>query len=510
MKQTLLIILLSFLCACAKTPSSVYTIGISLDQDDHWRQKLSEEISREANKHPNIRIIWSQANANHELQGKQIDSLAAVGADLIIISTDAPDKINQSVDKVFNGGIPVVVSTKTNNYTAFIGTDNSHVGYLLGQCAIEYAIEKGYSKSNPLYIIELEGILTEASVKNRHAGLLEVIESTPFVCLKSSVPCDWDKDCAYRVCDSLITLYPEVQVIIAHNDIMARAAYKAAKARYPEKKYHIIGVDAIADGGEGLASIISGEIDASVSNYSQGDLMLLTALHILKHQPYERDYCVPSEIVTHNSQSLLKRMVNEISDDKNNLHYLSTEVNEIWTEANQLRLIIILLVVSLSVIIVLFIIILRFAHLRLRKQMERVKNEQLKYQQQQINVISAELIKVKTQQSQSEKFIKDFKQIILDHIDDSTFNIDTLSSELGVSRAQLFRKVKTYTGLTPIELMQQLRMKKAQQLLQKTDLSIQQVAYSVGIQSPSYFTQQYKKMFGILPTKEQREVPPKS
>ena len=232
--------------------------------------------------------------------------------------------------------------------------------------------------------------------------------------------------------------------------------------------------------------------------------MVQTALQILKHQPYERDHYVPSEIVTHSSQGLMSRMANEITDDKQNIRFLSNEIKHIWTEASQLRTIIVVLIISLALIVILFVVFLCVSHSRLRKQVERAKSAQMMFQQQQINTISAELIKVKTQQSQSEKFIKDFKQIILDHIDDSTFNIDTLSSELGVSRAQLFRKVKTYTGLTPIEFMQQLRMKKAQQLLQETDLSVQQIAYSVGIQSPSYFTQQYKKAFGILPTKESR------
>lgn len=504
MKHTFVILLLCALCACSQKQTPFYTIGVSLDANDHWRQKLREEIAREANKHPNVKLLWCQADNDAVQQGRQIDSLVQSSCDLIIISTDIPDKINPYVNKAFEKGVPIIVSTKTNLYTAFIGTDNHKVGVLLGQAIVDYAEQHCYSDRRPLNVIEIKGKNIQESVKQRHLGLTKILDTTPSVQLLCSVSGEWISERAYAISDSLIRLYPDIQVIVAHNDIMARAAYRAAKALHPDKEYYILGVDAIADGGEGLASIISGEINASVSNYSQGDLMVQTALKILKHQPYERDHYIPSDIVTHSSQGLMNRMANEITDDKQNIRFLSNEIQHIWTEANQLRAIIVILIISLSIIVILFIVFLCVSHSRLRKQVERAKNAQMKYQQHQIDLISSELLKVKNQQSQSEKFIKDLKQIMITHMDDPSFNVDLLSSELGVSRAQLFRKVKSYIGITPVEFMQQLRMKKAQQLLQETDLSIQQIAYSVGIQSPSYFTQQYKKAFGILPTKEIR------
>lgn len=503
MKQNLLLLLCVIFMSCThKSPE--YTIGVSIDSNDPWRKKLCTEITREASKHSDVRLIWCLADRDFAMQEKQIDSLAQAGADIIIISTDAPDKIEEGVDKVFQLGIPLIVSTKTQFYTAFIGTDNYKVGALLGKCIMDYADKHGYTNKNRLGVIELEGDSSDASVFFRHKGLVASLDTVQNIQLLASACCQWDRNRAHVVTDSLISLFPNTKVIVAHSDVMAIAAKKAAQALYPQRDYYTLGVDAIADGGEGLKSIISGEINASVTNYSQGDIMVQTALKILKCQPYERDYYVPSEIVTHSSQSLMNKMVNEITGDKQNIHFLSDEINKIGTQAYQLRVIVIILIGSLCIIIVVFICVLRLSHVRLRKQLERAKNVQMLYQQQQINMISAELSKVKTHQNLSEKFIKDLKQIMTNHMDDPTFNVDVLSSELGVSRAQLFRKVKTYTGLTPIELMQQLRMKKAQQLLQETDLSIQQVAYSVGIQSPSYFTLQYKKMFGILPTKEQR------
>lgn len=504
MKHSIIIIILCALCACSQKQVPLFTIGISLDANDHWRQKLSEEIAREAYKHPNVKLLWCQAYNNITQQGQQIDSLVQVSCDLIIISTDIPDRINPYVNKAFEKGVPIIVSTKTNLYTAFVGTDNHKVGVLLGQAIVDYAKQNHYSINKPLKVIEIEGSRIQESVKQRHLGLTAILDTTSNIQLLCSVSGEWNSERAYTICDSLIKLYPDIQVIVAHNDIMAHSAYCAAKTLHPDKEYYILGVDAITDGSEGLASIISGEIDASISNYSQGDLMIQTALNILQHQPYERDHYVQSEIMTHSSQELMSRMANEITDDRQNIRFLSDEIKHIWTEANQLRIVIVVLVISLIIFVILFIVFLCVSHSRLRKQVERAKNTQMKYQQHQIDLISSELLKVKNQQNQSEKFIKDLKQIMITHMNDSSFNVDLLSAELGVSRAQLFRKVKSYIGITPIEFMQQLRMKKAQQLLRETDLSIQQIAYSVGIQSPSYFTQQYKKAFGILPIKESR------
>lgn len=75
----------------------------------------------------------------------------------------------------------------------------------------------------------------------------------------------------------------------------------------------------------------------------------------------------------------------------------------------------------------------------------------------------------------------------------------TQASKLGISRAQLFRKVKSKIGVTPVDLIRQIRLQKAKQMLQHTDLSVSQEAYSVGFSSASYFAKCYKDFFGFAP-----------
>lgn len=68
-----------------------------------------------------------------------------------------------------------------------------------------------------------------------------------------------------------------------------------------------------------------------------------------------------------------------------------------------------------------------------------------------------------------------------------------------MSRAQLFRKTKSLMGVSPVELIRHIRLRKAKQMLLNTDLTIQQVAYSVGFTSPSYFSKCYREFFGTTP-----------
>ena len=96
-------------------------------------------------------------------------------------------------------------------------------------------------------------------------------------------------------------------------------------------------------------------------------------------------------------------------------------------------------------------------------------------------------------------FISRFKKVIEERMTDSELSVETIGSELGLSRVQLYRKVKALTGSSPVDLLRKARLNKAQQLLQTTDLSVSEIAYQVGFTSPSYFTKCYKDEYGKVP-----------
>ncbi|MFD2670384.1 AraC family transcriptional regulator [Marinicrinis sediminis] len=86
-------------------------------------------------------------------------------------------------------------------------------------------------------------------------------------------------------------------------------------------------------------------------------------------------------------------------------------------------------------------------------------------------------------------------------------SIEQMAEDLGYHRAYLSRVFKKETGLTPVSFLQKVRVDKGRQLLrERRDLTIEQVAYSVGFEDPLYFSRQFKKHFGLSPTHYQQEI----
>ena len=103
-------------------------------------------------------------------------------------------------------------------------------------------------------------------------------------------------------------------------------------------------------------------------------------------------------------------------------------------------------------------------------------------------------------QKKEDKFIIRFREYIEQHMSDSNLGVETIGMELGLSRVQLYRKVKALTGQSPVELLRTVRLHKARRLLQDSVKSISEVAYEVGFTSPSYFTKCFRDEFGVSPS----------
>lgn len=97
-------------------------------------------------------------------------------------------------------------------------------------------------------------------------------------------------------------------------------------------------------------------------------------------------------------------------------------------------------------------------------------------------------------------FVARFKSLVEEKIKDTELNVEDLGREMGMSRVQLYRKLKSLTNYSPNELLRQMRLKKAASLLASSDMTVAEVAYEVGFSSPSYFTKCYKEQFGESPT----------
>ena len=97
-------------------------------------------------------------------------------------------------------------------------------------------------------------------------------------------------------------------------------------------------------------------------------------------------------------------------------------------------------------------------------------------------------------------FVEKFKSLLDAKLGDSNLNVEDLGKDMGLSRVQLYRKIKSLTNYSPNELLRIARLKKAASLLASSDMTVSEIGYEVGFSSPSYFAKCYKELFGESPT----------
>jgi ligand-binding sensor domain-containing protein/signal transduction histidine kinase/CheY-like chemotaxis protein/AraC-like DNA-binding protein len=116
--------------------------------------------------------------------------------------------------------------------------------------------------------------------------------------------------------------------------------------------------------------------------------------------------------------------------------------------------------------------------------------------QKKIKVIPADM----DIESSSERFIKDVVMYIEKNINNPKFSVEEISHHFSMSRGSFYSKITELTGEPPVEFIRSIKLDKATILLEKTDLTIAEIAYSIGFSTPHYFTKSFKAKYNILPS----------
>jgi transcriptional regulator GlxA family with amidase domain len=102
--------------------------------------------------------------------------------------------------------------------------------------------------------------------------------------------------------------------------------------------------------------------------------------------------------------------------------------------------------------------------------------------------------------SMDEKLIQKAIKIVEENLSDPDFSVERFSREVGMSRVHLYKKLLSLTGKTPIEFIRTIRLQRAAQLLEKSQLSVSEIAYQVGFNNPKYFSKYFRDQFHTLPS----------
>ena len=106
-----------------------------------------------------------------------------------------------------------------------------------------------------------------------------------------------------------------------------------------------------------------------------------------------------------------------------------------------------------------------------------------------------------------QKFSAKLNEVLNEHMTDTEFSVNDFAGIMGLGRTVFYKKVRGVTGYSPYEYLRVMRLKKAAEMLLTEDLTIAEVAYSVGINDPFYFSKCFKNQFGVSPSAYRKKLP---
>lgn len=173
---------------------------------------------------------------------------------------------------------------------------------------------------------------------------------------------------------------------------------------------------------------------------------------------------------------------------------IPVEVTPKFVETTSFRLFVVLLVIGIIIALVHAIIYLS----RIRRALQQKYSLLMTVEELTADIKTEEKLKLK--EDDDKKFLDTNIRFLEDHIASKDLSIDDFARHLGMSRTSYYHRMKELTGLSPVEFIKQIRIKKALRLLKNDQLSITEVAYEVGFSDPKYFSRCFKAEMGMAPS----------
>lgn len=326
------------------TEKHTYKIGVSQCSQDDWRSKMNEEINREIMFHEDATVEIRSANDDNNKQIEDIRYFADNGFDIIIVSPNEAAALTPVIKEIYERGIPVVIFDRNINgdtYTARIGVDDEGIG----KSAAHYAL---HLLGKDAKAVEIYGLPGSTPAEGRHNGFAREFNDNGGKLL-ASAPGNWNKEDAIPVVDSLLRLYPDVDLIYAHNDRMAIGASEVVH-RLGRGSIKIIGIDAAPN--IGIKAVVDSVIDATFLYPTEGHRLIQTALAILKHQSYERETILPaSSAVDLSNADILLLQDATIQEETGKMKLLKAQIDDYWAQHSSQTS---LFYASIAIIVLLF------------------------------------------------------------------------------------------------------------------------------------------------------------
>jgi len=275
--------------------SDKFVIGFSqANKAEPWRTWMDDTLMKEAAKHPDIEVIYADAQQDNAKQVADVENFLRQRVDLLIISPNEAKPLTAVVKRVYDSGIPVIIldrGIEGDSYTTFIGADNKEIGKAAGEYAAEILGKKGS-------VVELKGLPGSPPALDRSSGFREAMAKYPDIKIVADPVADWLRDKGREQAEATLRANENINLIYAHNDPMGMGAYLAATAMNRANNLKIIGIDGLPGAEGGAKAVQDGKLNASFLYPNCGKEAIETAVKIKNKQEVPKKLTLQTERIT--------------------------------------------------------------------------------------------------------------------------------------------------------------------------------------------------------------------
>lgn len=347
----LLVCILFLTVSCVREEEEKsYVVGVSQSfTNDSWRKAMMLDMQVKASEYPGLKLQMKDANEDNDTQIRQIREFIKQKVDLIIISPNESEPITAVAVEAFKSGIPTIIIDRkiySDDYTAFIGADNYEIGRAAG--LFVNSLLKGKTT-----IVEIWGRRGSSSALDRHNGFCDALIHNDNVILKT-VSGRWhQKDTK----DSIAALgsFDDIDIVYAHNDVMALAAREAIMEKDPTaaQKIKFIGIDALPGKGKGIEAVSNGYLTASFVYPTGGSTAIKVAWQILNGQPVSKQYALTSALIDKDNAGTLYLQTEQLADYQEQIEKQRNNLEKMFSEYRFLQNSVGLILLLLGVVLLL-------------------------------------------------------------------------------------------------------------------------------------------------------------
>jgi ABC-type sugar transport system substrate-binding protein/DNA-binding response OmpR family regulator/anti-sigma regulatory factor (Ser/Thr protein kinase) len=345
-----LLMMLFFFSCSALQEEKQYVIGFAqCTGGDAWRKAMHNDMKRELSFYPGYELIIKDAKNSTSKQQEHIRQFIEQKVDLLIVSPNEAAPVTPLVEEAFEQGIPVIIvdrRTASSLYTAYVGANNYEIGKLAGNYVAELLKGKGR-------IIEVWGLEGSSPAVDRHSGFVNAIKGFEDIEIVTQVPGKWEKDIARAKFPEYYHDNENVDLVFAHNDVMALGAYEYLKSLNKEENLLFVGVDGLSGSNGGIQFVEDGILDATFLYPTGGEEIIRLAAKILQNEPYDKENILNSTLIDSRNVHIMKQQTDKILSQQKNIERQQDKIQEQLTIYQNQRVLLYILSAGLLVIVVL-------------------------------------------------------------------------------------------------------------------------------------------------------------